>query len=527
MTITRRVVVVLAFAIATAPSPHAFAQGLPTPDKPRISKPPEPTAKPASKPVSKPEASPSTQPGSATSTAVKKGTNQSGAVELADEPQYLESIGLSFLPPAGAKVIQDTAGKEAKIVVVAADESWQINVTSPRTTNPDLTVTAACDELIAKLMERVGQVDKATQEIRTLGKLLSRTDKIVLDPARPELLGEQFVVGLPRSKDVPDTVRGYTLVKIAADRFVNFELITSADHYQNAGAIYQIVIRTAKFADPEKAQAERSAAIAAGRTVMASVNDEALRELLAQRNGRFERLFRPAVSGSRSDETEIAYRKISCEFGARGRLDPSRAVKDYNTAEKEEGYLLRTDARYVNGDRVVDVSGTFFLRPDRSLEAWVIRQAIRQIGKNDAVGISTEKGAREDNIISVVTEVTGQPNESVKTQISGEGYLSRLESLLLPQILIRSKVPTEFAFYVYQSEAGKVQLRHENLEQPPDRPGLWKLTTHLSEDRKPMVSLYNDQGDLIRTELPDGSVWEPIDLKALVRLWRDKNLPLD
>ena len=42
-----------------------------------------------------------------------------------------------------------------------------------------------------------------------------------------------------------------------------------------------------------------------------------------------------------------------------------------------------------------------------------------------------------------------------------------------------------------------------------------------------VISLFNDQGDLIRTELSDGSIWEPIDPKALVRLWRDKNLPLD
>lgn len=521
-----RLSAILFLVSAIGVTPLATAQNQPTPDKPRISKPPEPAAKPKTAPVtpSKPGSQPSAQP---TGKPAKGGNAQAGAVELSEEPQMLESIGLKFFPPAGAKVIQDTAGKDARLTVVAADESWQINVTAPRTSNPDLTVTTACDELIAKLLERVGQVDKGTQEIKTLGKVLSRSDKLVLDSDRPELLGEQFVVSLPRSKDATDTIRGYTLVKIAADRFVNFELITTADKYQAAGSIYQIVIRTAKFEDAGRTVAARAAAVAAGKTVFGSLTDEALREIMKQRSGRFERLYRPAVGGARMDETEVAYRRITAWFGKRGELDPSRPAKDFTAAEKEEGYLLRTDARYVSGPQVVDVSGTFFIRPDRSMEAWVIRQAIREVGKKDTIGISTEKGAREDNIISVVTEVTGRPDESVKTQVSGDGYLSRFESMLLPQILIRSKVPTEFGFYVYQSEAGKVQLRREVLEQPVDRPGLWKLTTRLSEDRKPMVSLFNDQGDLIRTELSDGSIWEPIDPKALVRLWRDKNLPLD
>ncbi len=500
-------------------APTATAQDQPTPDKPRISKPPTPTSR----------AQTGRDGGSSAAgqTAGKAVTPQTGAVELADQPQVLESIGLKFFPPLGTKVIQDTAGKEAKLTIVPADESWQISVTAPRTTNPDLTVSTACDELIAKLLERVGRVDEKTQEINSLGKVVSRTDKLVLDSDRPDLIGEQFIVSLPRSKNAPDTIRGYTLVKIAPDRFVNFELITTADKFQAAAAVYQIVVRTAKFEDSERMVAARAAAISAGKSVFASLTDDVLREIMKQRNGRFERLYRPAVGGARMDETEVAYRRVTTWFGKRGELDPSRPAKDFTAAEKEEGYLLRTDARYVNGPQIVDISGTFFIRPDRSMEAWVIRQAIRQAGKKDVVGISTEKGARNGDIISVVTEVTGQPDESVKTQVSGEGYLSRFDSMLLPQILIRSKVPTEFGFYVYQSEAGKVQLRRELLEQPADRPGLWKLTTRLSEDRRPMVSLYNDQGDLIRTELSDGSIWEPIDAKSLVRLWRDKSLPLD
>jgi len=30
----------------------------------------------------------------------------------------------------------------------------------------------------------------------------------------------------------------------------------------------------------------------------------------------------------------------------------------------------------------------------------------------------------------------------------------------------------------------------------------------------------------MRTELPDGSIWEPITFERLVQLWRSKNLPM-
>ena len=55
----------------------------------------------------------------------------------------------------------------------------------------------------------------------------------------------------------------------------------------------------------------------------------------------------------------------------------------------------------------------------------------------------------------------------------------------------------------------------------------WKITSRLNEDAPPQVAYLTNEGTPIRTELADGRVWEPTSYEKLVRLWRDKSLPLD
>jgi hypothetical protein len=153
----------------------------------------------------------------------------------------------------------------------------------------------------------------------------------------------------------------------------------------------------------------------------------------------------------------------------------------------------------------------------------VVRNAIRKDGKTDTV---TEIGARTGKSLVVTIEGTGLPQRTVKPVFQGDGYISRVEAWLLPQLLVKSRVTSDFAFYSYQSEAGSVCLRRDTLEQPIDKPDCWKLTSKLSDDKKPQVSYYNGKGELIRTELPDGSIWEPISFPRLVQLWQGKNLPM-
>ena len=70
-------------------------------------------------------------------------------------------------------------------------------------------------------------------------------------------------------------------------------------------------------------------------------------------------------------------------------------------------------------------------------------------------------------------------------------------------------------------------MRRDILERPADRPEQWKVSTRLSEDKAPMISYFTDKGQLLRTEMSDGSYWEPTSLQELAKLWKSKGLPVD
>ena len=108
-----------------------------------------------------------------------------------------------------------------------------------------------------------------------------------------------------------------------------------------------------------------------------------------------------------------------------------------------------------------------------------------------------------------------------------DGYISRVEATILPYLLLKAAIPTDYGFYTYQSDEWTVCYRRDTLEQPADRPGLWKLTTKLSDKKPPMVSYYNGKGDLMYSEMPDGVVWEPTTLEKITELWKSKNLPME
>ncbi|CAN0593237.1 unnamed protein product, partial [Laminaria digitata] len=75
--------------------------------------------------------------------------------------------------------------------------------------------------------------------------------------------------------------------------------------------------------------------------------------------------------------------------------------------------------------------------------------------------------------------------------------------------------------------ASAITLRWDIVEKPQDTPDLVRITTKVSSDTPPTVSIYNAKGDLIRVRLSNGRIWEPIELDRLINLWQKKGLPLD
>ena len=138
-----------------------------------------------------------------------------------------------------------------------------------------------------------------------------------------------------------------------------------------------------------------------------------------------------------------------------------------------------------------------------------------------------ESGARTDKTMSVRIESPGEAPRNVTPQIAGDGYISRVEGFLLPQLLVKKKIAAAYGFYGYQSQASTIQFRRDILSQPKKAGEPWKLVTRLAEGQPEQTSYLDDNGNFIRTQLPEGLISEPIELAKLLELWKSKGLPVN
>ncbi|MDX2132419.1 MAG: hypothetical protein SFY69_10240 [Planctomycetota bacterium] len=451
-----------------------------------------------------------------------------GTVEFDDEAFRLDSVGLEMLLPMGSKAESGSVGGRVTATIKPEDGTWLVNITTPRTANPEVTAAHAMDEVVTQILKTSGEVYDRTKP----GQVVGYRGTIIVPRSTVEINGmpaERAYVLMPPEGGSPAVVRGYTIFRLTPQQFVTFELITTEPVLAGARRESEGMIGTATFEDPAKVGNARAAAIKTGLKVFERTTPDVLREIVEAMPERWERLYRPSPTGAKADEEEVGYRRVRCALGRRGELDPTK--KHTGAGDREQGFVVRMDARWLDRPneagakpRIVDSQSIFFLSLDREREGWSVRNVVRD---GDRVIQASELGVRDGGTMQVEVETPGQPPRTVRPVIQGEGYVSRLESLLLPQILVRAGITADMAFYVYQSDRETIRLRRDLLEQPADRPGLWRLTTRLHDQSRPQVSEYNERGALVRAELPRGTVAEPISLDELVSLWRRKGLPMD
>jgi len=448
-------------------------------------------------------------------------------VALSDAPYRFETAGLTMFLPEIATANLTTIGAKAALEVLPPDASWVIKVQAPRTSNPDTTAAEVVDEVTLQHLKEAGEIYEAVPGEKLDPSKLRFVKGRILEPRRTMVIGglqaERVYFAIPQGLKDPAVVRGYTVFKTGPDRFVTFELVTTEPHFAKARAAYEVSVGSATFTDPTTAVAERAAAVQSGIRVLDALTEGDYKDILAAQPERWERLYKAAPTGADSDATELGYRRILTSIGPRSMLDGGRR-SGRGVADRQEGYIVQLEARVLREGLAFDTQSVLFMSPDGAEEAWTTKMAIRKDGQTRT---ATETGARTGQSMSVQIESTGAPGKIVKPSLQSEGYVSRAEALLLPQLLIRSGVATDYGFYGYQPDAEAVRLRRDTLEQPIETPGLWRLTTKLGEDKPVQVSLYNAQGELIRTEMADGTIWEPTTLDALKRLWQSKGLPLD
>jgi len=452
-------------------------------------------------------------------------------VEMSPEPYHIRSLGLSFHLPIGAHAQTSQMSGQVSVSILPSDSTWRLTIQTPRTRDPDLTPKAVVARVVQELLDSVAIQGPDLKQIKTAGRVIERTDDLVIGSTA----ASRAYVLLPRGPDRPSLVRGFTAFQVEPGRFVTFDLMTAQPEFERARPIYEAVVGTARFEDPGRLATARAAAVRAGLTLLQGLNRSDFEAIVTANPDRWERLY--ATDPTSGEDSEFGYRRIRTSLARRGELDPRKPRSRWTASDQTEGYMVRIDARFLAKDlttdtyEVFDSSGSFFLSVDRSEESWILKTTSRGRG---GPATWTEVGARITNkagqvSLSVTTTGPGSAPQTIRPLVQGEGYISRVEAYLLPQILVRSGIAADYGFYVYQSseQVGAVRLRRDALEQPQDMPGVWRLTTRLSEDTPEQVSLLQSSGQLIRTTLADGRVWEPVTPERLLQIWKAAHLPVD
>lgn len=452
---------------------------------------------------------------------------KTAVVTFATDAYRIDSIGLTMNLPEGSTTQLTRDGTKTTSRILAPDQTWLINIESHQSSSSDRTLAQVADAIRDQALASVGETNDQGELLRTRGGVIERQTGLNL-PGGPAERVYVLIPGPPSEpgrKQSPSTVHGYTVFNPGPGRYVTFQLLAPEPAFKDVAPIYEAVVATANFVDPARIGAERQQAIATGSSYFAQLTAEdyqAVLDTYAKGRTRIDRLYQPSSSGA--DDTELGYKRITAWKGQRGELDAARERARWTSTDKEAGYVLKLEARIVDGTAIYDTISMFFLAEDRSTEAWLVRGSKREGGE---ISTWTETGARDGNNMTVRIDPPDGASQTFKPLIEGDGYVSRLESALLPDLLMRRRIPAEYGFYVYQSESGTIRLRRDSLGQPEDRAGLWVLTTRLNDDAKPQSTLLNENGDLVRVELPEGRIWEPTKLDRLISLWRRANLPLD
>jgi hypothetical protein len=356
-------------------------------------------------------------------------------------------------------------------------------------------------------------------------------------------------VKLPQGEREPALIRGYTIIRVQPGKFVTFDLATTEPQYAAAREVYEVMLGTVHFADPTELTASRGAAIESGVAMLAGLQTADYERAIATMTDQWYRVFIPSQGGLDADAQEVAYKRVRAWKGQRWQLDPQARGSGAGAGNRQEGYLVRIDSRLLQRpDRstddpskltVVDTIATYFMSADRQEEGWLIQVIMRDPRQRKPV-IAKEMGGRSGRSMNV--SVTGAMGDTIwKPLVPDRGYLTLVESVLLPQLLIASRTPGELGFYTYRSDrvdANKISLRRDTLEEVADRAGAWRITTRLNENDSagegrtgagmgPYFTLYNERGELIQTSFADGTIQTPTTLQRLSDLWRNKGLPMD
>ncbi|MGD9689578.1 MAG: hypothetical protein AB7K52_06770 [Phycisphaerales bacterium] len=450
-----------------------------------------------------------------------------GELDFAAEPLRIESVGLTMRLPVGSSVTTTQTGSLVRATIRDGKRNWIINVETPRTENPRVTVEDAARQTLMTRLKIDEIKDRASgEQIGSLGLVMDQVHNLRV-PGCP-VPGERFYLSLPQGT-TDRMVQGYTLFKISAHQFIAFELICAEGLFPTARRAYESAIATLQVEDPATLDARRRAAITAGISFFEGLTPAAYDQAV-ETPAQLYRLYVPASSGSPADAEERGYRVLRFFKGTRAEIDP-KASDTRPGSTNPSGYLAELKARLLDklptGDfGVTDVEATYFVSTDRREEAWTVRM-VHQPQAKAAPVVFSETGTRSGTSMTVIVNRPGLTDPTLRPMVPPEGYMSQAEAFLLPRLMIGAGAEVDIGTYAYNWSTQNVTLRRDSIAQDPAMPGVWKVSTIVREGVAPMTYLFRKDGELISAVLNDGIHMEPAWPDELERLWKSKDLPTE
>ena len=450
-----------------------------------------------------------------------------GVVTFSDRTVELESVGLRMGIPEGGEGFIETIGGRPTAGVLLPDRIGTVLMQSREMGGATRSVLDLEKAVLRRTLLRSLNDERINIDIDLIFET-SAGVSMGRSPALPSAgrIVRPFYVRL--TEDSPEPMRGFGVIPIDPETFVLFQLVCADDDFEIARQAFELCLRSASLEEGEEIDDERASRIGAGRDALSGLTADDYAAVIEDFPDQFERIYRPAPGGAVADEEEVGYRRVRAWRGTLA--DVERGEPDPTSRAAPTGYLLRLDGSVLLDDGFGGVSradsrAVYYLSADRKQESWKVDMSIHTEG-DPKPEVWSELGVRVGDTMSVQITNANRESSTIRPSIRGDGYVSRLESSIMPQLLIRAEAEGAFAFYAYDQAAEVNRLRTVTASRAADRPDLWRIRTELSSDQWE-ASEFNSYGRLIRSETSDGLVKRPIEFERLYAIWNAKGLPLD
>jgi hypothetical protein len=435
---------------------------------------------------------------------------------LDPQPFSMDALGLKINLPATSIVGAEKINTQLVISVTdsQATPTWSIRIQLMPSTLEKPTPAGQIEQLF-------GDFKASKQTFKVLAN-----DPVVFGGLTGQLCYVQ------RSNDQGQSyITGWLVLPSGERTFLVFVIQTLPEHLAALRPLLASSFATIALRSSEELASERKVRLDAGRALVESITPQRLKTMIGL--SQWYRIYAPVTLDGKP-ATERGYSLLEVLEGKKGALNPKRDEKTYTPDEHKPGIMIRIQGRVVmNAERGLyyDSIAHYWMAWDQSEEAWSILGTQRQ---GDAEQSEAETGVRTaytpaappPRLTVIKSDNATNSREPYEWDVP-EVYLSQPIGWLLGRLLPKDAASDQelaYYFYNFSNRVPQISQRVDVWGPADDRKGNFKLTTRLTSDSAPIISLYGADGSLIRRTHADGSITEPTTLESLRKLWKSKGL---